>query len=116
MPFRIIQATDLDKDRPRKALQVVGKHPSAAIGAEVPIKPLARIRDVVKRFRLATDKREIILRHTEVRGRFTARSFFSVQAVTDRDESRVSVELELDRAAGALSSVLLCHMVSFLFN
>src|SRR5262249_32725741 len=114
--FRIIQAADLDEDRPRKALQVVGKQPGTAIRAEVPIQPLTRIRDVVKRLRLATDKCEVILRHTEVRSCFAARSFFTVQAVTDRDERRISVELELDLAACALSGVLLCHMVSFLFN
>jgi hypothetical protein len=99
--FRIIQAADCYEDRPRKTLQVVGKHPGAAIGAEVPIQPLARIRDVVKRLRLATDKREIMLRHTEVRSCFAARSLFAVQAVTDRDERRIGAELELDRAACA---------------
>src|SRR5262249_32277300 len=99
-----------------KTLQVVGKYPGAAIGAEVPIQPIARIRDVVKRFRLATDKREIILRHTEVRGRFAAGRPLAVKAVTDGDEGGIGIELEFDCAACALSRVLLCHVVNFLFS
>src|SRR5262249_24109414 len=53
--LRVIQATERDEDRPRKALQVTGEGPRAAIGAEVPIQPLARLRDVMKCFRLAAD-------------------------------------------------------------
>jgi len=112
--LRIIQATDRDEDRPRKALQVVGKHPGAAIGAEVPLQPPARLRDVLKRFRLATYQREIILRHAEECGCFAARSLFAVQAVANRNERRICVELELDLAAYALSRMLLCRVVRFL--
>src|SRR5262245_42102386 len=53
--LRVIQATERDEDRPRKALQVSGEDPRAAIGAEVPIQPLARLRDVMKCFWLAAD-------------------------------------------------------------
>src|SRR5262245_17844147 len=54
-PLRVIQATERDEDRPRKALQVTGEDPRPAIWAEVPIQPLARLRDVVKCLWLAAD-------------------------------------------------------------
>src|SRR5215831_21299869 len=60
--LRVIQATERDEDRTRKALQLSGEDPRTAIGAEVPIQPLSRLRNVVKCFRLAADQREIILR------------------------------------------------------
>jgi len=36
--------------------------------------------------------------------------------VSDGDKGGIGIELEFDCAACALSRVLLCHMVSFLFN
>src|SRR5262249_61064858 len=66
--------------------------------------------------RLAADQRKIILGHAEERGRFTAGRLLAVKAVTDGDEGGIGIELEFDCTACALSRVLLCHMVSFLFN
>src|SRR5215472_18441031 len=63
--LRVIQAAERDEDHYREALQVAGEHPGAAIGAEVLIKALARLGDVVKRFRLAADQRKIVLGHTK---------------------------------------------------
>src|SRR5262249_37443216 len=53
--LRVIQATERDEDRPRKALQVAAEDPRAAVGAEVPVEPFARLRDVMKRLWLAAD-------------------------------------------------------------
>src|SRR5262249_28873814 len=53
--LRAIQATERDEDRSWKALQVGGEDPRAAIRAEVPIQPLARLRDVMKCFWPAAD-------------------------------------------------------------
>src|SRR5262245_7525084 len=47
--LRVVQATQRYEDRPRKALQLTGEDPRAAIGAEVPIQPLTRWRS--SRFR-----------------------------------------------------------------
>src|SRR5262245_48664309 len=41
--LRVFQATERDEDRPRKALQVAAEDPGAAIWAEVPIQPFARL-------------------------------------------------------------------------
>jgi hypothetical protein len=87
-----------------------------ASGAEVSIEALARLRDVVKRFRLAADQRKIILGHTEERGRFSAGRLLAVKAVTDGDEGGIGIKLEFDCAASALSCVLLCHLLDLLFN
>ena len=65
----VIQAAERDEDHSWEALQVAGEHPGAAIGAEVSIKALARLGDVVKRFRLAADQRKFILGHPEETGR-----------------------------------------------
>src|SRR5215831_8670604 len=54
-PLRVIQATERDEDRPWKAVQVTREDPRATIRAEVPIQPLARLRDVMKCLRLAAD-------------------------------------------------------------
>src|SRR5215475_12572248 len=55
-------------------------------------------------------------RHAEERGRFTTGRLLAVKAVTDGDEGGIGIELEFDCTACALRRVLLCHMVSFLFN
>jgi hypothetical protein len=70
----------------------------------------------VKRLWLAANQREIVLGHPEEGGRFTAGRLLAVEAVTDSDEGGIGIELEFDRAACALSGVLLRHGVSFLFN
>jgi hypothetical protein len=84
------------------------------MGAEVPIQPLARLGNVVKRFRLAADQREIILGHAEERSRFAAGRLFAVQAMTDGNEGGIGIEFKLDGAARALSCVLLSHIITFL--
>ena len=70
----------------------------------------------MKRLRLAADQRKVLLGHAEERGRFTAGRLLAVKAVSDGDKGGIGIELEFDCAACALSRVLLCHMVSFLFN
>src|SRR5215467_15135003 len=111
--LRLIQATERDEDRPRKALQVTCEDPRAAIRAEIPIQPLARLRDVMKCLWLAADECEIILRDAEKSSRLAACRLLAVQAVADGDEGRIGIELELDRAAGALSRIFLCHKSTF---
>src|SRR5262249_12532241 len=111
--LRVIQAAERNEDHPRKALKIAGEHPRAAIGAEISIQPLARLRDVVKCLRLAADQCEIILRNAEECGRLAACRLLAVQAVADGDEGRIGIELELDRAACALSRIFLCHRNAF---
>src|SRR5215470_16417898 len=111
--LRLIQAAERDEDRPRKALQVTCEDPRAAIRAEVPIQPLARLRDVMKCLWLAADECEIILRDAEKSGRLAACRLLAVEAVADGDEGGIGVELELDRAACTLGRILLCHRVTF---
>src|SRR5262249_22636389 len=113
---RVIQAADRDEDHSWEALQVAAEHPGAALWAEVSVQALARLGNVVKCLRLATDHRKVILRHAKERGRFTAGRLLAVKAVTDGDEGGIGVELEFDCAACALSRVLLCHMISSFFN
>src|SRR5262245_33925840 len=101
----VIQAAERDEDHARETLQVAGKHPSAAFGAEVSIQTLARLRDVVKRLRLAADQREIILGHDEECGRFAAGCLPAIKAVTDSDEGGIAIELELYGVARAPSGI-----------
>src|SRR5438094_10553161 len=78
--------------------------------------PLRRLRDVVKRLRLAADQREVILRHAEERGCLATGRLLAVPAMTDRDEGGIGLELELDRAACALGRMFLRHVITFSFN
>src|SRR5262247_2501890 len=109
---RVVQATERDEDRPRKALQVAAEDPGSAIWAEVPIQPFARLRDIMKCLWLAADECEIILRDAEKSGRLAACRLLAVQAVADGDEGGIGIELELDRAACTLGRILLCHSVT----
>src|SRR5262245_2118942 len=107
--FRSIEASQLDKDKAREALQVARIESRPAFRAEIPIKSLAGIGDLVERLRRTAQKREIILGYAEPRRRFAARRLLAVQAVTDSDEVGVFVERELHCTAGALSRVFLRH-------
>src|SRR5262245_49330206 len=82
---RVVQATERDEDRRRKALQVAAEDPGSAIWAEVPIQPFARLRDIMKCLWLAAGQREIILRNAEECGRLAACRLLAVQAVADGD-------------------------------
>src|SRR5499427_8359735 len=112
--LRVIQAAERDEDHSWEGPQVAGEHPGAALRAEVPVQAFARLGDVVKRLRLAADQCKVILGHAEERGRFTAGRLLAVKTVTDGDKGGISIKLEFDCAACALSRVLLCHWsVSF---
>src|SRR5262245_21274719 len=105
----VIQAAERHEDRSGEALQVGGEHPGAATRAVVPIQALARLGDIMKRLRLATDQRKIILGHAEERGRFTAGRLLAVEAVTKGDEGGIGIEFELYGAARAPADMFLWH-------
>ena len=46
--------------------------------------------------------------------RFAAGRLFAVQAMTDGNKGGIGIEFKLDGAAGALSCVLLSHMLTLL--
>src|SRR5215471_1568735 len=84
--FRSIQAAKSHKDSAGKAVQIVGKHASAAVRTEVAIEPLAGFSDIVERLRLAAGEREIIFWHTKENRRRATGCLFAVVAMAFRDK------------------------------
>src|SRR5262249_14210557 len=107
-----VQAAEHDEDEAGKALQVAGEQAGAALRAEVAIESLAGRGGVVTALRVATEEREVRLRHTEERRHFAARRFLAVEAVANGDKIGVLVELERHGTTGAPARVLLGHGLS----
>src|SRR5262245_45471983 len=84
--FKSIQAAKSHKDSAGKAVQIVGKHASAAVRTEVAIEPLAGFSDIVERLRLAAKQCEIIFWHAKENRSRAAGGLFAVVAMAFRDK------------------------------
>src|SRR5262245_48335466 len=93
--FGSIQAAKGHKHRTGETLEIGGKNARAAVRTKVAIKPLAGLRDIVERLRLAAEEREIVFWQPKESPRRATGSLFAVFAMAGRDKSRICIELEL---------------------
>ena len=103
MPSGLSRLPIVTKIIPGKLSRLLVKTLAPQFGQKFRSSPLPELGNVVKRFRLAADQREIILGHAEERSRFAAGRLFAVQAMTDGNEGGIGIKFKLDGAAGALS-------------
>src|SRR5215510_15582433 len=89
---------------------MVGKESSPTIRAEVPIETMAGVGRIVERFRVSLGQREVVLGDTKPGSHRAAGGSLAVLAIAVGNEGRIGIELEFDRAAGALGSVFLWHL------
>src|SRR5215510_13375229 len=89
---------------------MVSKESSPTIRAEVPIETMAGVGRIVERFRVSLGQREVFLGDTKPGSHRAAGGSLAVLAIAVGNEGRIGIELEFDRAAGALGSVFLRHL------
>src|SRR5215813_11003918 len=107
--LRPIEAPELNKNQTRETLELARVYARSAVRTKIPLELFAGIGDVGKRLRRAAGQRKITLGNAEESRHFAAGGSLAVQAMTIGDELGILVELEFDRATGALCRVFLGH-------
>src|ERR1700754_1270329 len=69
---RRIEAAERHEHQAGEGFEIAAKEPHAAIGAEIPVESLSRFGNVVERFRLSADEREVVFRASLSKARRSA--------------------------------------------
>src|SRR5262245_48579875 len=112
---KAIESAFLHVNDARTVLQVVGGHPGTAVGTEDPIEPLVRtclgVRTVREALGASAEHSEVRLRHHHPCCHLCARRSLAIRAVAASDEGRLGIEPVRYLAAGAVTGVLLVHVI-----